>query len=81
MLGGKPADNGRETISLESGLVKVHSKGENREAIHFHYDVSNDFYALWLDDAMVYSCAYFEQSNATLEQRLNGQSWTTFVIS
>ena len=68
MLGGKPADNGRETISLEAGLVKVHSKGENKEAIHFHYDVSNDFYALWLDDAMVYSCAYFEQSNVTLEQ-------------
>ena len=68
MRGDKAADNSSERLSLEAGFVKVHSKGENREAIHFHYDVSNDFYALWLDDAMVYSCAYFEQSNVTLEQ-------------
>ncbi len=70
MLGDKPEDNdnGRERLSLEAGFVKAHSKVENREAIHFHYDVSNDFYALWLDDAMAYSCAYFEQSNVTLEQ-------------
>ncbi|MEP6886657.1 MAG: cyclopropane-fatty-acyl-phospholipid synthase family protein, partial [Gammaproteobacteria bacterium] len=47
--------------------VKAHSKEENRDAIHFHYDVSNDFYALWLDRAMVYSCAYFETSEADLD--------------
>ncbi len=40
--------------------VKKHSKSENDRAIQFHYDISNDFYALWLDPAMVYSCAYFE---------------------
>lgn len=48
--------------------VKTHNKIENRQAIQFHYDVSNDFYALWLDDAMVYSCAYFEQLDDTLEK-------------
>ncbi len=48
--------------------VKVHTKTENRDAVQFHYDVSNDFYALWLDDAMVYSCAYFEKHDDTLEQ-------------
>jgi cyclopropane-fatty-acyl-phospholipid synthase len=47
--------------------VKAHSKAENRDAIHFHYDVSNDFYALWLDRAMVYSCAYFENSAVDLD--------------
>ena len=47
--------------------VKAHSKAENRDAIHFHYDVSNDFYALWLDRAMVYSCAYFEDSAVDLD--------------
>jgi len=47
--------------------VKAHSKAENRDAIHFHYDVSNDFYALWLDRAMVYSCAYFESSTVDLD--------------
>ncbi len=51
-----------------SHAVKAHSKIENRDAVQFHYDVSNDFYALWLDSAMIYSCAYFEKPNATLEQ-------------
>jgi cyclopropane-fatty-acyl-phospholipid synthase len=48
--------------------VKAHSRAENRDAIAFHYDVSNDFYALWLDPAMVYSCAYFERPDVSLEQ-------------
>lgn len=47
--------------------VKAHSRKENREAIHFHYDVSNEFYALWLDRAMVYSCAYFENAATDLD--------------
>jgi cyclopropane-fatty-acyl-phospholipid synthase len=47
--------------------IKAHSKAENRDAIHFHYDVSNEFYSLWLDRAMVYSCAYFETPEADLD--------------
>ncbi len=38
---------------------KVHSVERDREAISYHYDVSNEFYALWLDELMNYSCAYF----------------------
>lgn len=38
------------------------------ESIAFHYDVSNAFYALWLDPEMVYSCAYFTDPANTLEQ-------------
>ena len=45
-----------------------HTKREDREAIQHHYDVSNDFYALWLDPRMVYSCAYFRGEGDTLEQ-------------
>jgi len=37
------------------------------ESIAFHYDVSNEFYKLWLDERMVYSCAYFETSEQDLE--------------
>ena len=48
--------------------VQAHSRAENRDAIRFHYDVSNKFYALWLDEAMVYSCAYFAQSGDSLER-------------
>ena len=47
--------------------VKAHTKAENRDAVRFHYDVSNEFYALWLDRAMVYSCAYFETPGADLD--------------
>ncbi|MEN9315824.1 MAG: hypothetical protein RIS35_2217 [Pseudomonadota bacterium] len=36
-----------------------HTRKSDRKAIEYHYDVSNAFYALWLDPAMVYSCAYF----------------------
>lgn len=48
--------------------VRVHSKDENRDAIQFHYDVSNEFYKLWLDRAMVYSCAYFERPDNSLDE-------------
>jgi cyclopropane-fatty-acyl-phospholipid synthase len=48
--------------------ITSHSKEENRAAIKFHYDVSNDFYALWLDKNMVYSCAYFEEADTDLDQ-------------
>ena len=44
-----------------------HSKRDDREAIQHHYDVSNEFYALWLDPRMVYSCAYFHHEDDTLE--------------
>ena len=44
------------------------SRAVNRQAIAFHYDVSNDFYRLWLDEQMVYSCAYFEDENDDLDQ-------------
>jgi cyclopropane-fatty-acyl-phospholipid synthase len=53
--------------SLHARSVKAHSKTENREAVSFHYDVSNEFYALWLDEAMVYSCAYYNQPTDDLE--------------
>ena len=43
-----------------------HTRAQDREAIQYHYDVSNAFYAEWLDPAMVYSCAYFAQGDETL---------------
>ena len=53
--------------STRGNVVKAHSKAENRAAIHFHYDLSNEFYALWLDRAMVYSCAYFQNPEQDLD--------------
>src|SRR6185312_8997509 len=45
-----------------------HSLGKDAEQIEFHYDVSDDFYALWLDARRVYSCAYFRTPDLTLAQ-------------
>lgn len=41
---------------------------DHRRDIAFHYDVSDDFYRLWLDEEMVYSCAYFADPALSLEQ-------------
>ncbi len=46
---------------------KKHSPERDRLAVRFHYDVSNEFYALWLDSRMVYSCGYFEMPDMGLE--------------
>lgn len=70
------APNAGEIVSFQGpearpshGLeVKAHSKDENRDAIQFHYDVSNEFYKLWLDRAMVYSCGYFEEPDTGLDE-------------
>jgi cyclopropane-fatty-acyl-phospholipid synthase len=44
-----------------------HSLKRDRDAIRFHYDVSNDFYRLWLDPWMAYSCAYFTHRDESLD--------------
>jgi len=50
----------------ETGLRREAS--ENSDFIQFHYDVSNDFYKLFLDKQMLYSCAYFHAWEDSLEQ-------------
>ncbi|MBZ5664128.1 MAG: cyclopropane-fatty-acyl-phospholipid synthase family protein [Acidobacteriia bacterium] len=45
----------------------VHSRDRDRQAVTYHYDLPTEFYALWLDRRMVYSCAYFH----TLEENLD----------
>jgi len=44
-----------------------HSLRASRENVHRHYDLGNDFYRLWLDERMVYTCAYFRTPEASLE--------------
>jgi cyclopropane-fatty-acyl-phospholipid synthase len=55
-----PAPNLR--LRAPTGLRIVgprHSRARDAAAVRAHYDLSNDFYQLWLDQRMVYSCAYF----------------------
>src|SRR5205814_2410898 len=47
---------------------KRHELSRDKAAIQYHYDVGNDFYALWLDERMVYSCAYYHTPSDTLEE-------------
>jgi len=39
-----------------------------RANVHHHYDIGNEFYRLWLDEQLVYTCAYFERRDQTLER-------------
>jgi cyclopropane-fatty-acyl-phospholipid synthase len=55
---------GRQAADLRGA---THSRARDRQAISYHYDVSNDFYALWLDRRMVYSCAYFAHPDDDLD--------------
>jgi cyclopropane-fatty-acyl-phospholipid synthase len=48
--------------------ARANSLSGSRSNIHHHYDLSNDFYRLWLDEQMVYTCAYFPTPSTTLEQ-------------
>ena len=45
-----------------------HGRRASRHDIHHHYDLGNDFYRLWLDRKMVYTCAYFPTPTTTLEE-------------
>lgn len=67
-------------LSLDSGITKllspfnklIHKSRQNtikgsKENIFAHYDLSNDFYKLWLDPTMTYSCAFFSEPNTDLE--------------
>lgn len=44
------------------------TRSASRQSVHHHYDIGNDFYKLWLDERMVYTCGYFAQRSDTLEQ-------------
>ncbi len=46
---------------------RLHSRRRDRQAVTFHYDISNDFYSLWLDRRMIYSCAYFSNPEQDLD--------------
>ena len=68
-------------LSLERGFAKlikpinkmIHRSRQNtlqgsKKNIVAHYDLSNDFYRLWLDPTMTYSCAFFKDESVTLEE-------------
>ncbi len=59
--GGAPV-----TARVAAALAR-HTPKQDRADIGFHYDVGNDFYRLWLDERMVYSCAYFPRGDESID--------------
>ncbi|MGB1715238.1 MAG: class I SAM-dependent methyltransferase [Arenicellales bacterium] len=53
--------------SLQQRKPRANTKDGSRENIHHHYDIGNDFYRLWLDKEMQYTCAYFPEDDLTIE--------------
>ncbi|RTZ42541.1 methyltransferase domain-containing protein [Candidimonas sp. SYP-B2681] len=72
ILPGSPIDAARvgRFTELIRRLVSVwrHSIERDERQIQFHYDLSDDFYALWLDPRRVYSCAYFRTPGMSIAQ-------------
>ena len=59
----------RGAPSLELMLSgELHSAERDAAAVRYHYDVGNDFFALFLDESMTYSCAIFSRGAQTLEE-------------
>src|SRR5207244_8323253 len=54
--------------SASGDIMRRRTKRSDARAIAYHYDVSNDFYALFLDRRMVYTCAYYRRPDGDLEQ-------------
>ena len=72
LLPGNPVDSAKPSVlgELLGRLMSVwrHSLERDAKQIQFHYDLSDDFYALWLDPRRVYSCAYFRTPDMALAQ-------------
>ena len=56
----------REQVSLH--VQRANNLQRSRRNVHHHYDLGNDFYAGWLDKHLLYTCAYFEHPDVTLEE-------------
>ncbi len=69
-----PSEQAHERPSLFARLLALvaaplrHSRAQDARQISFHYDVSDDFYALWLDRRRIYSCAYYDAQTSTIER-------------
>lgn len=68
--GGEIGDSGmlkRLASQLVRPLRQMNNLARSRANVAHHYDLSNDFYKLWLDSDMQYSCAYWPDQNIDLE--------------
>ncbi|MEF8793162.1 cyclopropane-fatty-acyl-phospholipid synthase family protein [Thiohalorhabdus sp.] len=59
---------GRPGLTARLHRARHNTLEGSQHNVHHHYDLGNDFYALWLDEEMVYTCAYFPHWEASLEE-------------
>src|SRR5262249_36680982 len=59
---------GQRRSAEEAGMGETAETRANKDFIQFHYDVGNDFYGLFLDEQMQYSCGYFANWDGSLDQ-------------
>ena len=57
-----------QRVLARARSMAAHTVARDARQIQFHYDLSDDFYALWLDPRRVYSCAYYREGSMTLAQ-------------
>lgn len=62
------ANNYRRAWNVVARLRDSHTRLRDRSHVRYHYDVGNDFYGLWLDTRKVYSCAYFQNDDDSLDE-------------
>lgn len=55
-------------LSRRLNRKRPNTLAQARDNIYHHYDIGNEFYKLWLDEQMVYTCAYYATASATLEE-------------
>lgn len=68
-LAGRLADvAGSHPAQRVARMLLKHSKRQDRDAIGYHYDVGNEFYRLWLDQRMIYSCAYYKTGAESIDE-------------
>jgi cyclopropane-fatty-acyl-phospholipid synthase len=71
MLAAARAARATPRLSLPSAELRprgaLHSRARDARAVRHHYDVSNEFFALFLDRSMTYSCAFFSRDGTSLE--------------
>ncbi|WP_302442262.1 class I SAM-dependent methyltransferase [Colibacter massiliensis] len=66
-----------EKSALGYLLHSSESKADQKKMVSSHYDLGNDFYGLWLDPSMSYSCAYFKNDTDTLETAQHNKIYYT----
>jgi cyclopropane-fatty-acyl-phospholipid synthase len=64
---GLVAATGSPATNRIAALTAQHTPTQDQQDIAYHYDVGNEFYRLWLDERMVYSCAYFRTGEETID--------------